>query len=386
MSLWQNSEFLLRSPRRAKAAKFTLVLLLGIVAMGLASCNANPTPMSCLPDSYTARYPTVTDQSFDIPPMVTDLYTLGRAAKPGFGPTNPPRSTENSTPLINNQSNRVLLIILGGPQLIDTNVIQIGGVFDNAFLPFRNHFTAYVVYQMNHIYSRQISALVADNSTDNRFTPELAQQINNQNSEILFRVARHFEQQGKEVYVYSSSYGSFLYSKFLERYPTENCLVTRAVSSVGRLKASTNILSRYREGFFTLHDISADNTVVDRNSTLHYNPFQGYIIGNVAEPDYTTIFTATNIYHDILWVASPQDRNVGPMSPQEIAFINNHPRFNYAQVNLSGNLRDIERISAVCPHGLGISGARTIPLVIDYLLDGSADAEINYTIADCSTG
>ena len=356
--------------------KFTLVVLLGIVAMGLAACGTTPST-SCFLN--TNRYPDIAEQTYDIPANVTDLYGVASARDTTTDLT----AASVLTPLVNNQSNRALLIVIGGPVHVASEMMQRGALTSN-YLPFREDFTVYIMYQMNYIYSRQIAALIGDNTTDNRFTYELAEELNNQNAEILFRVARHLRQQGREVYVHGSSYASFLYSRFLSRYPTENCVVTRAVSAAGRLTASPNVLSYYRSGRSSPFALSADGSeVVDMTTDGRegYNFWTGYMLSNIAASDFTQMFNSSNVHHDVLFVATPQDRNSGPISSQEIAFIRNHPRFDYTQVNL--NVSNLNTVNSNCPHALAIDAPNTIALAIDYLLDGSANAVLNYTAADC---
>ena len=346
-------------------------ILLLLLAVGMAlflwvACDPAPSSTSCIPNNYSARYSNISSQTFKIPANITDLYSIMKLP--------------NATQLINRSSNRVLLVVIGGPLLAPVSTVTSGRFTPSAYSVLKDNFTVYVVYQMNYIYANQISDLTSDASADNRFTPSLAEELNDQNAEILFRVAHHFEKQQKEVSVLAPSYGSILYNNFLRRYPTENCVITRAISAVGRLRPSPNLLATYKAGNFSYFAVnSAGTQVVDVVDSNSYSPFLGYMIGDIIEVDYTQLLSA-NIRHAVLFLVSPQDRNVGPMDSTERTFINNHSQLDYTQIDVSADLR---RISRACPHNLGFQPQNTVRRIVDYLLDGSTDAEVRYTASNC---
>ena len=302
---------------------------------------------------------------------------------------------EDQSELRNDVTNKVILLLLGGPRILPVSVLESSkfGADLERHRVFVQDYDPYIVYQMNYIYAEEIETLtnkeVSSDATtkDDGFSIALGAQISQQNAEIVMRVASHFVAQGKEVYLHGASYGASLINYFYTRYPTQNKIIAKSAILAGRLTFPQSALDLYAKGYFSYYKLdTTDNTVLNepeitdiRDEEIIFYPFATRTSHSIFAIDYTKALDNA-VQHDVLYIASPYDRNVGPLQPAEIAYISQHSRLFYTEIDLTGDIAAVISSDKRCGHDVSQVSAAAIATALDFYASGTAPQSISVDV------
>lgn len=155
-------------------------------------------------------------------------------------------------------------------------------------------------------------------------TLDLAEEICQQNAEIIIRVASHFKAQGKEVYVYAYSYGCLLMQLTLQRYPDRLDLFDKVVLAVGRLDLDDEIIENYTQdnyARFKWHEQEGVPFEYHFKEAVGQEIFIGRMMHAVAGFDYTKTLADCSLPRDrVLYLCGENDADAGRLTAHERAF------------------------------------------------------------------
>lgn len=310
------------------------LLLLCLLCGAVIACPDNP-------PSDSGGIQTVYDFSntaYPIPESINDLYI----------------------PLTTHQKDVVVLVAQGGPVTyyavrLEDGVIVLGGPTGGA--PANLSMIHALAEQYEVVMVNQIQVHYDDFDTiflehfDDLLTPQFTRELNNQNAEIIVRVAHHFKQQGKKVYLIGGSYGALLVQYVLHRYYLDLDLFDKIAIGAGRVQIEAEfrdaISNDTTPNFVSVEDASEDGIsetligTIEKDATntiVTYEPLvplEWWVVrlgGDIMVLDYEQIYGELNLPKEDYWYFSAEyDSNIGKLNSAEIEIVKTHFNYSLAQ-------------------------------------------------------
>ena len=246
----------------------------------------------------------------------------------------------------------ILLAAQGGP----TTELQTNDFFS----PYHSFFHTAYVYQAQHLESQTDCLDKRLLNGEQLLSIEQARRANLKSSAILYKVAKHFKDQGKQVYLLSHSFGSFLAFHTLYHYGN---IFDKMLIQAGRIDMPEDIVSFFAdpekcgEGEFMADAVTfvkqdcnqmkatlkqenpeATDDFIERR--LQISRSESRLQAALAELRYSNVLENTDL-KNLLYVSGTKDRVVGKLSSSEIAFLD---KKKAAHIELEKN-HDLERLS-----------------------------------------
>ncbi len=209
------------------------------------------------------------------------------------------------------------------------------------FYNYHSLFAVAYVYQAQHLESEEDGLDKSLLSGDRIISIKEAQKANLKSSAILYKVAKHFKDQGKKVYLLTHSFGSFLALYTLVHYRN---IFDKMLIKAGRINMPENIVESiiercygyFKEDAVTFVETSCDfvkkkikerferekqnGKIEDIEKIFKIRRSSEILKGAVGKPRYLELLKNENL-GNLMYVSGTKDRNVGRLLAKEIAFL-----------------------------------------------------------------
>ena len=163
-------------------------------------------------------------------------------------------------------------------------------------------------------------------SDDEVISMEKAEKAALKSAAILYKVGKHFVNQGKTVFLLTHSLGSFILPKALAHYPN---IFDKIIISGGRMDMPLDVVEAFEEGCggFFKEDAITFQAIEDckkytegSGETLERLRSQSRLNAALGKGRYTTLLKKKNL-SNVLYIYGTKDTAVGRLSDDEITFL-----------------------------------------------------------------
>lgn len=216
----------------------------------------------------------------------------------------------------NSRKDIVVIFLQGGPK--DELNFATRGKTSWRYLP---NFDDYY-----HIYLHQANTLNSGMfNYKEKFSIEMARKEVENTSEILYRAITYFKKRGKKVMVMGHSYGAFVIPHYLATKPS---LADKYIIASGRIDDPKHVVETHLKGYngeyvdgftFVSDEDKKDFDKYDEADKKYYSAKQ-LLKAAIGEISYSKALKDVALNNSI-YVYNATDRNVGGLTPAELAFL-----------------------------------------------------------------